>query len=100
MTAYALLSIKVAHADREYRRLRLEAQHLYEKSDAITEEWLYGSDADCEMAAEFSNAANLVDIAAGQHYDVANCMWPGRDDDEQESDAADWLATTQELRHG
>jgi len=40
-----------------------------------------------------------VDIAAGQHYDVANCMW-GRDDDEQESDAADWLATTQELRHG
>ena len=79
MTEYAELSIKVAFADREYRRLRLEAQRLYEKSDDITEEWLYGSDfADRELAAELSEAARWVDVAAGQAYDVANCMWAGQ----------------------
>ena len=101
MTTYALLSIKVAHASQEYWRLRLEAQKLYQQADGMIETTLDGTPLiGDDFIAEWQAAANLVDIAAGQYYDVANCMWPGRDDDEQEADAADWLAMTQELRHG
>ena len=102
MTAYALLSIKVAHADREYRRLRLEAQKLYQQADKASDNFYFLNigNYDPEYWNELQEAAHLVDKAAGQYYDVANCMWPGRDDDEQEADAADWMQFTQELRHG
>ena len=101
MTAYAELSIKVAQADREYWRLRLAAQKLYQQADGMIETTLDGTPLiGDDFIAEWQEAANLVDIVAGQYYDVANCMWPGRDDDEQEADAADWMQFTQELRHG
>jgi len=80
MTAYALLSIKVAHADREYWRLRLAAQKLYQQADGMIETTLDGTPLiGDDFIAEWQAAANLVDIAAGQYYDVANCMW-GRDE--------------------
>jgi len=80
MTAYALLSIKVAHASQEYWRLRLEAQKLYQQADGMIETTLDGTPLiGDDFIAEWQAAANLVDIAAGQYYDVANCMW-GRDE--------------------
>ena len=81
MTAYALLSIKVAHADREYRRLRLEAQKLYQQADKASDNFYFLNigNYDPEHWNELQEAARLVDKAAGQYYDVANCMW-GRDE--------------------
>ena len=80
MTAYALLSIKVSHASQEYWRLRLAAQKLYQQADNMIECTLNGTPLiGDDFIAEWQAAANLVDIAAGQYYDVANCMW-GRDE--------------------
>ena len=100
----------VEHASAKRKELTDATIRLWRERDFRIDSWLDGDTTEEHAYLnELANAAELVDSHAHKCYDIANAVSYARlrkaadierELAEQESDAAEWMQFTQELRHG